>query len=198
MAVRSSPGRTDIPWEAYHSPNFIHPDFAPYVPQQTFVRGRDGSLRPVKTYGNHVVGSGFRNLDPSVLRMGRGRSFMLKYPNDPCPAGWVRDQDRAGVCVEAPSYDGTFYSPLTLPFSGGNPLGPPALPLTPREGRPTSSAPGDVRVANTRGGYDVTYESKPNRSRIKAYVSNEGPTDGHHYATAQPGYAKAPTSECLL
>lgn len=184
----------------YTSPNFIHPDFAPYVPVLKQGRGSDGSPRPYKAYPNHKVGSGFANMDPSVLRMGRGRSFFLKYGNDPCPPGWVKDPSRGGVCIEAPTYAGTFYTSESLPFSGGNPLGPPALPTPARDGRPQRSAPGDVRVANHLGGYDVTYESKPHRARTKAYVSDLGVLDESHYANALAGsgYAPLPSREVLL
>lgn len=170
-------------WDKYHSPNFMHPDFAPYVPVITRVGPRG---RPVKTYPGSQVGTLFDNVDPTVLRLGAGRSFVLKYPNDPCPAGWVKDKTRPGVCVETTPYEGTFYTDQAWTPSASR-----ALPL--RDNRPPqTSGPWDVRIASRQGGYDVTYESKPHHARTKALISSLAPIDETWYATAEPAYSQAP------
>lgn len=187
MASTKFQGGLTLTWEDYHSPNFIHPDFAPYVPVLTRVGPRG---RPVKTYPGRQVGSLFRNVDGTVLRMGAGKSFVLKYPNDPCPAGWVKDPSRPGVCVDAPSYQGTFYSDeMWAPTQSG--LRGPAVPLRANQ-PPSQSGPWDQRVASQQGGYDVTYESKPHHARTKALISSIGVIDESAYGVAETAYAPAP------
>jgi hypothetical protein len=131
-----------------YRPGYINPEFKPYVKNPNDPNGTPFGFK--KLNPNVVI--------PELVRIDKGLSYRPLYPNDPCPYGFVKDQER-GMCMRPPTLQSR------NGYSGSNDVRS-ARGISQRDA--SNSSTFDMRSTNIyTGNIEQYYLSKGRKSRYQ-------------------------------
>jgi len=80
----------------YYQPGFVHPEFFPYLREKVEdYAGNIVSINPWEKQG--CLGT---LVDPALVRVNKGLTFMRQFDSDPCPNGFTKGPD--SYCFREP------------------------------------------------------------------------------------------------
>ena len=104
----------NLPVWKYYEDGFVDPMYVPYQKSWTQIRNNCGDCVdwPTNTWQKFPIGGGLASAGQT--RRGRGLTFQLEHPDDPCPMGWKRadcGEVDTGYCVkEELEFEPVFYT----------------------------------------------------------------------------------------
>jgi len=139
-------------WAAYQ-PGYVHPDFVPYMRYP--VQDDQGNVVMLNTWKQQ--GPSCQSVNPGLVRKNWGMRFALKFPNDPCPSGFVKGDDQYCYTREL-DYEPVFYTKKAFVAKNQYLDGYTEPNRAPRR----VSQPTDMRSVNPlTGKYEIFYQPCP-------------------------------------
>ena len=184
-------------WKHYQ-PGFIDDLYVPYLRETT-----------TDAWGNKVEINNWKEpmpptmVQPELVRINRGLSFMKLFSTDPCPVGWVSDKQNLGYCVTEPlRHESVFYTDKAFIPQKQYFDGPAENGVVQRNGGYRRiSEQTDMRSVNPLNGqYTVYYQPVQSSAPIR-YVNptpSDDMFDGSWNKARQGRYASMPSKDSLL
>ncbi len=186
-------------WKHYQ-PGYVADEYVPY-------------LRELATdaYGNDVEVNNWKGpmpttmVQPELVRINKGLTYMRLYADDPCALGWKKDPNNLGYCVQEPlRHEPVFYTKKAFIAKNQYFNGPQYENgvLNRNEDYRRISEQTDMRSVNPlTGEYTVYYQPLQSAARTRyltPVIGDKEKFDKSWNLSRQSGYAKMPTADSLL
>lgn len=80
----------------YYQPGFVHEDFVPYLRDK--IQDPSGNTVSISRWKRQGCVPGM--VEPALVRINKGLTFQRMFDSDPCPNGFVKDEN--SYCVREP------------------------------------------------------------------------------------------------
>ena len=189
---------TDTSVWARYQPGYVDSEFVPYLREMT-----------TDAWGNKVEINNWKGpmprstVQPELVRINRGLSFMRLFENDPCPPGWKKDTQNLGYCVAEPlRHEPVFYTEKAFIAKKQYFDGPSEQGVVPRNGGYRRiSEQTDMRSVNPLNGHYTVYYQPVQSSAPTRYVNptpSDDMFDGSWNKSRQSKYAAMPVRDSYL